>query len=106
MPERILALSTQVSKIATSRVEEIRKITRMTKILGLNAAVEAARSNNPGFAIVADEVGAVSAQIDGVAESLHTELAAKSAQLNELGEKLVAHIRGSRLADLALNMID
>ena len=95
-----------MSKIATSRVDEIRKITRMTKILALNAAVEAARSNNPAFAIVADEVGAVSGKVDGAAEALHSELSEKSIQLNELGERLVSNIRGSRLADLALNLID
>jgi methyl-accepting chemotaxis protein len=106
MPERVFALSQQVSTIATSRVEEIRRVTRMTKILGINAAVEAARSHNPGFAVVADEVGSISTAIDQLAEKLRTELANKTSELSGLGKHLVAQIRGSRLADLALNMID
>ena len=106
MPERILDLSRQVSRIATSRVEEIQKITGMTKILSLNAAMEAARSGNAAFRAVADEVGSVSARINSVASALQDELSAKIAELEKVGQKLVANIRGSRLADLALNMID
>lgn len=106
MPERVLALSQQVSAIATSRVDEIRRITQMSKILGLNAAVEAARSHNAGFAVVANEVGSVAANIETLANQLHDELGSKTQELRELGEKLIANIRGSRLADLALNMID
>src|SRR5579871_4839915 len=106
MPERVLALSQQVSAIATSRVDEIRRITQISKILGLNAAVEAARSHNAGFAVVANEVGSVAANIETLANRLHDELGSKTQELRELGEKLIANIRGSRLADLALNMID
>jgi hypothetical protein len=106
MPERVLALSRQVSAIATSRVEEIRRITRMTKILGINAAIEAARSNNAAFGIVASEISSVSGNIDQLAETLQDELSTKTAELEGLGQKLVANIRGSRLADLALNIID
>ena len=106
MPERVLALSKQVSSIATSRVEEIRRVTRATRILGLNAAIEGARSNNAGFGVVADEVGNMSANIARLAEALHDELSIKTGELEALGQKLVANIRGSRLADLALNMID
>jgi hypothetical protein len=106
MPERVLRLSRQVSSIATSRVEEIRKITRMMKILGINAAIEAGRADNSSFGVVAREVGKTSASIEKLAESLHDELSAKTAELEVLGRQLVASIRGSRLADLALNMID
>jgi methyl-accepting chemotaxis protein len=79
MPERVLALSRQVSAIATSRVKEIRRITRMTKILGINAAIEAARSNNAAFGIVASEIGSVSTDIDQLAETLQDELSADAA---------------------------
>jgi hypothetical protein len=108
MPERIIALSQQVSSVATRRVDDIRQVTRMTKILALNAAIEAARAGQAGagFAIVSSEVGNVSEKIETLAEHLSGELASKTAQLNEVGHKMVAEIRGSRLADLALNMID
>jgi hypothetical protein len=108
MPERVLALSTQVSSLATSKVEQIRRVTQSTKILALNAAIEAARAGRAGagFAIVSREVGAVSERIEKLAEELRNQLAAKTGELNTLGHGLVAKIRGSRLTDLALNMID
>lgn len=108
MPERILALSKQVSTIASAKVEEIRKVTRSTKLLALNAAVEATRAGDAGagFSVVAQEVGAVSGRIDGLAEELDNQLGKMIQELNILGQGLIANIRGARLTDLALNMID
>src|SRR5580658_3857100 len=99
MPERVLSLSRQVSSIATSRVAEIRKITQTMKILGINAAIEAARAGNSGFGVVAHEVGTTSAGIKELADALHDELSVKIAELEILGQQLIASIRGSRLAD-------
>jgi hypothetical protein len=106
MPERVVALSEQVSLIATSRVDEIRRVTKLTTILWVNASIEAARSNSAGFAVVAEEVRKVSAQIESLADALHRELDAKSREVQGLGQKLIAGVRGSRLADLSLGMID
>jgi len=108
VPERIIALSREVSTVATSKVEQIRRITLMTKVLALNAAIEAARAGaaGAGFSVVADEVKTVSANIDELAEQLHKEVGEKIEQLHALGRTLIANIRGSRLADLALNVID
>jgi len=108
MPERILALSKKVSTVARSKVEQIRKVTRSTKILALNAAVEATRAGDAGagFSVVAQEVGTVSNQIDTLAEDLHDQLDGMIGELNVLGQNLVANIRGARLSALALNMID
>lgn len=108
MPEKILALTKQVSHLATSRVDEIRRITRMTKILSVNASIEAARAgaSGTGFAVVAESVGQVSTDIETIAERLHVDLGEKIEELNALGHTLISNIKGSRLADLALNMID
>jgi hypothetical protein len=108
MPERVLALSKQVSSLATEKVDQIRRITQTTRILALNAAIEAARAGEAGagFVVVSQEVGLVSKKIDELTEDLNTQLSAKTSELNTLGRNLVANIRGSRLADLALNMID
>lgn len=108
MPERVLALSKQVSTLATEKVKQIRHVTHSTKILSLNAAIEAARAGaaGAGFSVVAREVGEVSASIESLADELNQQLDAKTKELNKLGQGLVAHIRGSRLADLALNMVD
>jgi hypothetical protein len=108
MPERIVALSKEVSAVATASIEEIRRYTQKTRILALNAAIEAARAGvaGAGFSIVADEVRSTSADIEALAEQLERQVGGKVADLNLLGRKLIASIRGSRLADLALNVID
>ncbi|MFH1057818.1 MAG: methyl-accepting chemotaxis protein [Pseudomonadota bacterium] len=108
MPERILALSKQVSDLATAKVKEIQKITLTTKILALNAAVEAAHAGEAGrgFAIVAGEVNSISKNITRVIEDLNHSLGERVGKLNDLGEQMVASVRGNRLSDLALNMID
>ncbi len=108
MPERIIALSQQVSDVAEARVEEIRRATGRTKLLALNAAIEAARAGEAGagFRVVASEVNAVSASINALADQLQDQVSAKIGELNTLGRKLVAQIRGERLSHLALNMID
>jgi hypothetical protein len=77
-------------------------------MLSINALVEAARAGDAGrgFAIVAEEVGKISKQIDTIAAAMGDELAARVGELDKLGQTLVSQIRGTRLTDLALNMIE
>jgi hypothetical protein len=51
-------------------------------------------------------VGEVSGEVDHISAALAGELSAKLVELDELGRQLVARVRGGRLADLALNMIE
>jgi hypothetical protein len=108
VPERVVALAGEVSSIASSRVHEIQLVTRRTKLLALNALVEAAHAgeHGRGFAVVAHEVGDVSDRVSEISSSLTGDLSARLADLEELGRGLVAQVRGTRLADLALNAID
>ena len=108
MPERILALSHSISAVATAKVREIQKATSATQILALNAQIEAARAgeHGKGFSIVAQEVKSISRQIADITSELTKELNGKVAELDKLGTGLVANIRGRRLTDLALNMIE
>ncbi len=107
-PERIIVLSHRVGRIAEDKIALINRITGETKILALNALIEAARAGDAGrgFAVVAGEVKAISGRITDIAEDLKTELAGSIAELTDLGERLVQQVRGQRLADLALNMIE
>ncbi len=107
-PERIIALSHRVGRIAEDKIALINRITGETKILALNALIEAARAGDSGrgFAVVAGEVKAISGRITDIADDLKTELAGSIAELSELGERMVQQVRGQRLADLALNMIE
>ena len=108
MPERILALSKDVSNLIRNKVGDISRVTRSTKILALNAAVEAARAGEAGrgFAIVAEEVGRVSDTISVITDDLTKSLDERVGKLDSLGRQMVASVRGRRLSDLALNMID
>lgn len=108
MPERVVALAEQVSGIANDKVERIQTVTQRTKLLAINALIEAAHAGErgKGFAVVAQEVGQVSDEIKELSDSLTQELAPRLEDLQALGHQLVQQVRGGRLADVALNMIE
>jgi hypothetical protein len=108
MPERVVSLSREVAELASSKIESIEQITRATRILALNALIEAARAGEVGlgFSVVANEVKAISGRIDAVARDLTLGLRARTDELERLGRGLVADVRGQRLVDLSLNMIE
>lgn len=76
--------------------------------IALNAAIEAARAGQTGkgFAIVAEEVGRVSESISKITVDLMKSLEERVEKLDKLGRQMVANVRGRRLSDLNLNMID
>ena len=108
MPERVVSLAGEVKDVADQHIREIQSVTEAAKFLALNAGIEAARAGENGrtFSVVAKEVSNVAAQIRGISEGLTTELAARLVELDDLGRQLVEQVRGTRLADLALNMIE
>ncbi|NFV81198.1 cache domain-containing protein [Magnetospirillum aberrantis] len=107
-PERIISLTRTVHEVANDKIQAIKKVTGTTRILSLNALIEATRAGEAGrgFAVVANEVKNVSHSIDAITQSLEGDLSMSIQELMLLGENLVAQVRGSRLADLALHMID
>ncbi len=107
-PERILVLTRQVSDITGRRLGSIHAITGKTRILALNAMIEASRAGDAGrgFAVVANEVKGVSDSVTQVAGEFSGELQAAIAELNDLGSRIIAHMRGTRLVDFAAAMID
>ena len=108
MPERIIALAGEISRLVTQRVNRIQETTATTRLLAMNASIEAARAGEAGvgFAVVASEVKAVSHEITRVVGELQDQLGPRLAELNRLGSALIAQLRGTRLADLALNLIE
>lgn len=107
-PERILELAQAVNTVANERIRAIKQVTAQSRILSLNALIEAGRSGQAGkgFAVVAAEVKNVSQDIETITRSLEGELSTKILDLMTLGESIVQQLRGSRLADLALHMIE
>jgi methyl-accepting chemotaxis protein len=100
MPERIIALADEISRLVASRVSRIQQTTATTRLLAMNASIEAARAGEAGigFAVVASEVKAVSHQITQVVAELQDQLEPRINELNRLGSSLIAQLRGSRLA--------
>ncbi|HEX2112852.1 MAG TPA: methyl-accepting chemotaxis protein [Alphaproteobacteria bacterium] len=107
-PERIVSLTAEVEAITSAKIAEIQKITGRTNILALNALIEAARAGDAGrgFSVVASEVKQVANEVRGIAQDLQVELAGKVSELDQLGRRLIDHMRGQRLIDLALNAIE
>jgi hypothetical protein len=107
-PEKILELTRAVHDVAGEKIQAIKQVTSTTRILSLNALIEATRAGEAGrgFAVVANEVKNVSDNINTITQSLQGELSSAIDDLMALGESLVQELRGSRLADMALNMIE
>ena len=107
-PERIVELLRVVSGIAADKIRTIKQVTAATRILALNALVESNRAGEAGrgFAVVANEVKSISGRINKVTQELESELSCNIDELTELGEAMIMHVRGNRLADLSLNMIE
>jgi hypothetical protein len=107
-PERILDLVARLNSTATGKIQAIADITRQTKMLALNALIEASRAGDAGrgFAVVASEVKSISGEIEKVALALEGEVSTDLAELGRIGGTVISHMRGQRMADLALNAIE
>jgi hypothetical protein len=108
MPERIVTLAKAVSSIANDKVAGIQRINAQARLLALNAQIEATRAGSAGagFGVVAQQVKSISREIDGLTTELTNQLQPRLDELDGLGQRLVATVRGTRLADLALNLIE
>ncbi|MET3663997.1 hypothetical protein ABIC66_000593 [Caulobacter sp. 1776] len=107
-PERILDLSERLSSVAGEKIGEIARVNRAAKMLSINALIVAARAGEAGrgFAIVAEEFKKISTEIDAVAAALDSQVRADLDELSAIGGAILGHMRGQRLADLALNAIE
>jgi hypothetical protein len=108
VPERILELSARLSAAAAESIGEIAEVNREAKMLAINALITAARAGEAGkgFAVVAEEFKRISSDIDEVTRSLESRVQADLEELSAVGAAILGHIRGQRLADLALNAIE
>lgn len=108
VPERILELSERLSTAAAASIGEIAEINREAKMLAINAMITAARAGaeGKGFAVVAEEFKRISTDIDEVTQDLRNQVQADLRELSAIGAAILDHLRGQRLADLALNAIE
>lgn len=108
MPERVVAVSHEVSSTTRRMLQDIHAVTSMTKVLAINALTEAELAGPYArqFTNLAQDVARVGETIDQLVHRMNSELARQTGELDQLGKTLVAQIRGTRLTDLALHMID
>ncbi len=104
----LFELSRGVLDVASKKVSLIEDITRRTKMLAMNALIEAARAGDAGrgFAVVANEVSEISTQVNSITKELRSEIVARVDHLTTTGSAMVREMHGKRLADLSLNMIE
>ncbi|HYF53712.1 MAG TPA: methyl-accepting chemotaxis protein [Salinarimonas sp.] len=108
-PLRGVAQATaEVRKVAGEKTRRIQAVTGQVKILALNALIEATRAGEQGrgFSVVAQEVRAIGAEIEGIARELEAELAGRIGELDGLVARMSQKAQGERLVDLALNAVE
>ncbi|MDC7682272.1 methyl-accepting chemotaxis protein [Asticcacaulis sp. BYS171W] len=100
----ILAQTSKAKTITSNKVKDIRAVTGKLRILALNALIEAkhAGEKGAGFSVVADEVRAISTEVEGLAKDLGNEIVT----LESLTQDMAHASQGARLMDLALNAIE
>ena len=108
MQDDLLKLAYEVSTLTSTKISLIESITRRTKILALNALIEARRAGDAGaaFAVVAQEISEISKNISGITADLKSSMESQIQNLGMAGEKLITEFRGTRLSDLALNAVE
>lgn len=109
--ETIASFSTRsvtARDLTVRKVGQIRAINRRMRILALNALIEAARAGElgRGFAVVSQEVRAISDEVEALSQALEEEVAAEIEALSEMAERMARTAEGQRLMDLALNAIE
>lgn len=112
MQSEMIELTRRITGRVQSSLSDINSVTRVSKMLAVNAQIEAARAgeHGRGFAIVAEEVGRIADRISQITSKLDAELGQSLGRdlshIEQTGRRIVDESRGQRLADLSLNMID
>jgi len=104
----ILKLAYDISRMTRDKVGAIESIMTTTKILALNARIEAGRAGTAGaaFGVVAEEIGNVSEQINHIASDFRDAVEAHTSEIEEAGGRMLIDFRGQRFTDLSLNAIE
>jgi hypothetical protein len=107
-PERIASLTRELAAKMHETVDEINDVNRTTRLLAINAKIEAARAGAVGasFSVVAGEIGALAERTTVSTKAMMAETQIAIVELEKISETLSTKVRGTRLSDLALTNID
>jgi hypothetical protein len=108
MHDEVLKLAYEVTHLTERNIDRIAAVMSQTKLLAINARIEAARAGaaGAGFGFLADEIGKVAGSITKIGEELRAAINNSTARLETAGTELLRSHKGTRFADLALNVID
>ena len=108
MQHSVMDLAFAVSRATEENIDLIEGVMRQTKLLAINARVEAARagSSSNAFAVVAQEMGGVAEEITRISKVLRSSIRTNTEKLEVVGNELNLRFRGTRFTDLALNAIE
>jgi len=104
----IARLTAEVNQIACEKTKSIQQITNQMKMLALNALIESSRAGaqGAGFAVVAQEVRSVGAQVEVIAKELESQLTKRTGSLMSSMQRMTERSRGERMIDLSLNAVE
>jgi hypothetical protein len=104
----IARLTAEVNQIACEKTKSIQQITNQMKMLALNALIESSRAGaqGAGFAVVAQEVRSVGAQVEVIAKELESQLTNRTGSLMSSMQRMTERSRGERMIDLSLNAVE
>lgn len=107
-PDRIAHLAKDLSAKMQETVDEINHVNMTTRLLAMNAKIEAARAGAMGaaFSVVAGEIGVLSERTMLSTKKMIGETQDAVGELEKISETLATRVRGTRLSDLALTNID
>lgn len=108
MPDKIINLAYDVSRITRQKLDIIESAIGQTTILALNARIEASRAGDRGaaFGVVATEIGLVSDNIRKATAELRGTVDRQAEEIERAGTAMTTIFRGTRLSDLAHNAIE
>lgn len=108
MQDDILAIALELSESTRRKIADLDQIMMKTKILTMNARLEAARAGDAGksFAVVAQEMGAIAGEVNDLSAELQANVADNASRIREAGEGMALALRGTRLSDLARNAVE
>ena len=103
--ENVTHLVDELSVALESAIGEIHSVNSETKVLSLNARIEAARAGQHGaaFGVVAEEMQSLSDKTQTIASAMASRTREKTSELMDL---IDSSVRGSRLSNLARVNID
>jgi hypothetical protein len=108
MHDDILTLALDLSRTTADKIGSIDMIMVKTRMLSMNARLEAARAGEVGksFAVVAQEMGEVTKEVSALSADLRATIADNAGRIEHAGRKMLLDFRGNRFADMARNAVE